>query len=80
MARKPRTYQELKDSGIVRRGRTSPTLSKAETAKRLERERVANRQRQEARRRAAMVLQHNYRTEFSELYKQELANIQSEDV
>lgn len=80
MARKPRTYQELKDSGIVRRGRIAPKLSKEEIQERQERERVANRQRQEARRRAAMVLQHNYRDEFSELYKQELANIQSEDI
>lgn len=78
MARKSRSYKELKESGVVRRGRVTPTLSKEEMAQRQERERIANRQRQEARRRAAMVLQHNYRDEFSELYKQELANIQAE--
>jgi hypothetical protein len=54
-------------------------MSAAEIEERRERERLANRQRQEARRRAAMVLQHNYRSEFSELYQRELANIQSEE-
>jgi hypothetical protein len=75
----PKSYKELKDSGLVSRGRAKPAMSSAEIEERRERERVANRQRQEARRRAAMVLQHNYRSEFSELYQRELANIQSED-
>lgn len=75
----PKSYKELKDSGVVRRGRSKPAMSPAEIEERRERERLANRQRQEARRRAAMVLQHNYRSEFSELYQRELANIQSEE-
>ena len=77
--KKPRSYSELKQSGEVKRGRKKTELSAQEIAERKERENLANRQRQEARRRAAMVLQHNYRDEFSELYQRELANIQSED-
>lgn len=77
--KKPRSYSELKQSGQVKRGRKKTELSAKEIAARKEKERIANRQRQEARRRAAMVLQHNYHDEFSELYQRELANIQSED-
>ena len=76
---KPKSYKELKDSGFVSRGRAKPAMTEAELEERRERENLANRQRQEARRRAAMVLQHNYRSEFSELYQRELASIQSED-
>jgi hypothetical protein len=79
-SKKPRSYSELKQSGQVKRGRKKTELSAKEVASRKEKERIANRQRQEARRRAAMVLQHAYHAEFSELYRQELANIQSEDI
>lgn len=78
-SKKPRSYSELKQLGQVKRGRKKTELTVKEIAARKEKERVANRQRQEARRRAAMVLQHNYHEEFSELYQRELANIQSED-
>lgn len=77
--KKPRSYSELKQSGEVKRGRKKTALTAKEIAERKERENIANRQRQEARRRASMVLQHNYRDEFSELYQRELANIQSEE-
>lgn len=79
-SKKPRSYSELKQLGQVSRGRKKTELSAKEKASRKEKERMANRQRQEARRRAAMVLQHAYYKEFSELYRQELANIQSEDI
>lgn len=78
-SKKPRSYSELKQSGQVKRGRKKTELSAKEIAARKEKERIANRQRQEARRRAAMVLQHAYHSEFSELYRQELANIQASE-
>jgi hypothetical protein len=77
--KKPRSYSELKQAGEVKRGRKKTKLTAKEIAERKERENLANRQRQEARRRAAMVLQHNYREEFSELYQRELANIQANE-
>lgn len=77
--KKPKSYRELKESGAVRRGRSPQETTGAEAEARKERERLANRQRQEARRRAAMVLQHNYKEEFSELYRRELESIQSSD-
>lgn len=46
-------------------------------AQRLEIQKEKNRQRQEARRRAALVLQRRYADEFETLYKAEVANIEA---
>lgn len=46
-------------------------------AERLEIQREKNRLRQEARRRAALVLQRRYNDEFETLYKAELASIEA---
>jgi len=46
-------------------------------AQRLEIQKEKNRLRQEARRRAALILQRRYETEFENLYKQELATIEA---
>lgn len=46
-------------------------------AERLEIQKEKNRQRQEARRRAALILQRRYADEFENLYKAEFANIES---
>lgn len=52
-------------------------LSPEIRAQRLEIQREKNRIRQEARRRAGLILQRRYELEFDVIYKQELATIES---
>jgi hypothetical protein len=52
-------------------------MSKEEIKEREERARIANRQRQEARRRASIILQKTYKDEFDDLYQRELEELKS---
>jgi len=68
-------YQEIiADKTKSKRGRKP--LPAAEKARRMEIQKEKNRLRQEARRRASLVLQHRYADEFDALYKVEFANIE----
>jgi len=62
-------YEKIVAAGGNKRGRKP--LPKAEKAERLAEQRIKNRMRAEARRRALIVLSHKYREEFSKLYKTE---------
>lgn len=62
----------------VRRGRPA-FLTPEEKAVRKERAKVQNRLRQEARRRAFVVLQHRYSEEFETLMAEELQNLSNND-
>jgi len=55
----------------AKRNRGRPRLTEEERAIRAEQRKVANRLKQEARRRAAIVLQHRHSDEFSSLLKSE---------
>ena len=70
-------YQQLKESGQIVRGRNKKKLSKQEIKDRLDKAKIANRQRQEARRRALIILQKNYKNEFDDLYQSELQEIKT---
>jgi hypothetical protein len=70
--------QIISDPNNSKRGRKP--LPPAEKARRVELQKQKNRLRQEARRRASMVLQHRYADEFESLYKAEFASIESEVV
>lgn len=68
-------YQEIiADKTKSKRGRKP--LPAEEKARRVEIQKEKNRLRQEARRRASLVLQHRYADEFDALYKVEFANIE----
>lgn len=70
-------YQQLKEAGQIVRGRNKKKLSKQEIKNRLDKAKIANRQRQEARRRALIILQKNYKNEFDDLYQSELQEIKT---
>jgi len=70
-------YEQLKKAGLISRGRSKKKLSKEEIKEREERARIANRQRQEARRRASIILQKTYKEEFDDLYQRELEELKS---
>ena len=65
-------YNELKKSGL---GRGRPALSAEEKAER----KRTNALRQEARRRAHIVLQHRHSDEYQELFNEELSNLVKEE-
>ena len=68
-------YQQIiADKTKSKRGRKP--LPAEEKARRVEIQKEKNRLRQEARRRASLVLQHRYADEFEALYKVEFANIE----
>ena len=52
-------------------------MTKEQMRDNLERAKFANRQRQEARRRALIILQKNYKDEFDDLYQSELQEIKT---
>lgn len=62
---------------IQKKKRGRKPLAPEIRAQRLEIQREKNRLRQEARRRAGLILQRRYELEFDALYKQELATIES---
>lgn len=66
-------YQKIISSGKSNRGRKP--LPAEEKARRAEIQKEQNRKRSEARRRAALVLQHRHADEFEELYKSEFKTI-----
>lgn len=68
-------YEQLKKAGLISRGRSKKKMSKEEIKEREERAKIANRQRQEARRRASIILQKNYKDEFDDLYQRELEEL-----
>jgi len=70
-------YQQLKKAGLISRGRSKKKMSKEEIKEREERAKIANRQRQEARRRASIILQKTYKDEFDDLYQHELEELKS---
>lgn len=70
-------YEQLKKAGLISRGRSKKKMSKEEIKEREERAKIANRQRQEARRRASIILQKNYKDEFDDLYQRELEELKS---
>lgn len=70
-------YQQLKKAGLISRGRSKKKMSKEEIKERDERVKIANRQRQEARRRASIILQKTYKDEFDDLYQRELEELKS---
>jgi len=72
-------YEQMKAAGIISRGRSKKKLSKQEVKEREEKAKVANRQRQEARRRASIILQKTYKDEFDDLYQRELAELKTTD-
>jgi hypothetical protein len=69
----------MKAAGIISRGRSKKKLSKQEVKEREEKAKIANRQRQEARRRASIILQKTYKDEFDDLYQRELAELKTTD-
>lgn len=70
-------YQQLKEAGQIGRGRNKKKMTKEQVRDNLERAKLANRQRQEARRRALIILQKNYKDEFDDLYQSELQEIKT---
>ncbi len=66
-------YQKIIANGKSTRGRKPLPLE--EKARRQEIQKEQNRKRSEARRRAALVLQHRYSDEFEQLYKEEFKAI-----
>ena len=68
-------YQKIIESGKSNRGRKP--LPPEEKARRQELQKIENRKRAEARRRAALVLQHRHSDEFQKLYKEEFKAITS---
>lgn len=72
-------YEQMKAAGIISRGRSKKKLSKQELKEREDKAKLANRQRQEARRRASIILQKTYKDEFDDLYQRELAELKTPD-
>lgn len=72
-------YEQMKAAGIISRGRSKKKLSKQELKEREDKAKLANRQRQEARRRASIILQKTYKDEFDDLYQRELAELKTTD-
>lgn len=70
-------YQQLKEAGQIGRGRNKKKMTKEQMRDNLERAKFANRQRQEARRRALIILQKTYKDEFDDLYQSELQEIKT---
>lgn len=70
-------YQQLKEAGQIGRGRNKKKMTKEQMRDNLERAKHANRQRQEARRRALIILQKTYKDEFDDLYQSELQEIKT---
>ncbi len=70
-------YQQLKEAGQIGRGRNKKKMTKEQMRDNLERAKLANRQRQEARRRALIILQKTYKDEFDDLYQSELQEIKT---
>ena len=70
-------YEQMKKSGAVRRGRRPLEMTDEERTVHEEAKKTANRQRQEARRRALIILQKNYKNEFDDLYQSELQEIKT---
>jgi len=66
--------QLISSKGAIRRGRPA-TLTPEQKAARREEQKRKNRIRNEARRRAHMVLQHRYADEFTALMNDELDNL-----
>lgn len=66
-------YEKLKGSLKKKAGRTP--LSAEEKARRKELQKQQTRIRQEARRRAYLVLQHKYAEEFEQIFKEEFINL-----
>ena len=75
--RKQKTeYQKILASGAGKRGRKP--LPANEKAEKLAEQRVKNRMRAEARRRALIVLTHRHESEFAKLYKSEYSALELE--
>ena len=70
-------YQQLKEAGQIGRGCNKKKMTKEQMRDNLERVKFANRQRQEARRRALIIVQKNYKDEFDDLYQSELQEIKT---
>lgn len=68
-------YEQMKAAGLISRGRSKKKLTKMEVRDRLELAKLANRKRQEARRRASIILQKSHKNEFDDLYQRELAEL-----
>lgn len=68
-------YEQMKAAGHISRGRSKKKLTKAEIKERDEQAKIANRKRQEARRRASIILQKSHKNEFDNLYQCELAEL-----
>jgi folylpolyglutamate synthase/dihydropteroate synthase len=66
------------NAGLIRRGRPS-VLTAEQKAERKEIQKIKNRLRNEARRRAHIVLQYRYQEEFTQLMESELQNLQNND-
>lgn len=66
------------NAGLIRRGRPS-TLTPEQKEERKEIQKIKNRLRNEARRRAHIVLQYRYQDEFNTLMEAELVNLQNTD-
>jgi hypothetical protein len=64
----------INETGAIRRGRPA-TLTPEQKAARREEQKRKNRIRNEARRRAHLVLQHRYNDEFRTLMNEELQNL-----
>lgn len=69
-------YEKLRSSLKKKAGR--PALSPEEKARRKELQKQETRVRQEARRRAYLVLQHKYEEEFAQIFKEEYINLAGE--
>jgi len=71
-------YEKLMNSpGAIKRGRPS-VLTPEQKAERREEQKRKTRLRNEARRRAHLVLQHKYEEEYNHLVNQELVNLGKE--
>ena len=70
-------YEELRAAGVISRGRSKRKMTPQQLREREERTRIANRQRQEARRRASIILQKTYKDEFDDLYQRELQELKA---
>lgn len=72
-------YEKLMSTkGAIKRGRPS-TLTPEQKAERKAEQQRKTRLRNEARRRAHLVLQHKYEEEYSHLVNQELVNLSKEE-
>jgi hypothetical protein len=73
-------YEQMKAAGLISRGRGKKKLTKAEVKEREEKAKIANRKRQEARRRASIILQKSHKSEFDDLYQRELAELSATEI